>query len=139
MGCSRTRTGVGAVRVLARAKVWRPRISAMCTVAPRAPPTRHATPRPCCAQLTRTVPAAGVRAVLAGVVAGGPSATGTVARGAVRMLSASGTTPKVCDQYTGPPSAAAAPTPVARNSGASMFARCSGEPSQPSTTACAVA
>jgi hypothetical protein len=65
---------------------------------------------------------------LGGVAAG--------AGGAGTTLPASIATPKVCDQYTGVP---AAPTPVARYSGRSMFARCSGELSQPSTTACAVA
>ena len=79
-------------------------------------------------------------AATAGAVApeGAAAVAGTAgsATGAATTLPASTTAPKDCAQYVGAP---AAPTPVARYSGRSMFARCSGDASQASTTAWAVA
>ena len=91
--------------------------------------TRQAMARPRCAQLTRTTFAACAGASDAAVwVAGGGAAAGATAAGTRlrRRRRAEG-----LPQYVGAP---AAPTPVARNSGRSMFARCSGESSHASNT-----
>ena len=126
----------------ARAKVCPLRISAMRTIVPRRPSTRQATPRPRCAQVTRTGRFVPERcAATAGALPpeGAAAIAGTVvgATGAAATLPASATAPKDCAQYIA--GAPAAPTPVARNSGRSMFSRCSGDASHASTTAWAVA